>query len=71
MKKRELIWVVATLVVAALAWIIYSTFIEEKVVEPGAAPAIDLIDEPEDVAGADESAEMDFSEFSSVGDEEE
>lgn len=69
MCKREAFWVIGTLVVAAAAWIIYSMFVEEKYVDPGAAPTTTLVEDAATEEDVNEP-EMDLSSLPSVGDEE-
>lgn len=68
MKKKEIFWVLGTLVVTAVAWVIYAHFIEEEYVEPGAAPKIELTETEQTSV---EEAPMVTEGFASVGDEEE
>ncbi len=71
MKKKEIIWVLATLAVTAIAWTVYCMFIEEEYVEAGSAPVVEMIDtDGPDTTNVEDNG-MDLSQFSSVGDEDE
>ncbi len=71
MTKKEIIWILATLAVTVIAWVIYCSFIEEEYVEPGAAANVELVeDEVIDTTGVQDHG-MDLSQLPSVGDEDE
>ena len=71
MKKKEIIWVLATLAVTAIAWVVYCKFIEEEYVEPGSAPQVEMVDTDGPETTNVEANGMDLSQLSSVGDEDE
>lgn len=73
MCKKEILYVVLTLVVTAAAWLIYDNFVKEEKVDPGKAPEMSIgeVVEESDSSAVIEEAEvvMDLENIPSVGNE--
>lgn len=73
MCRKEILYVVATLVVAAAAWLVYDNFVKEEKVDPGKAPEMsigEVVEEADSSSVAEETeVVMDLESLPSVGDE--
>lgn len=73
MCKKEILYIVLTLVVAGVAWLVYDNFIREEKVDPGKAPEMTIgeVVEVSDTSAVDDESEvvMDLENLPSVGDE--